>query len=76
MGYQYKYVPVEFGGGIVVNNSAAGHRRLIQQHSVAGWHYVGWIPLTYTRLCSVDTADLVFERPDPEEQTEKNDVSV
>lgn len=50
------------GGGILTDNDGASHRALIARCIAEGWHYVGWVPLTFTGHGGIHEIDLIFER--------------
>ena len=40
--YQYKYIPVDTGGGFL--SDTREHRELIDAYAAEGWRYVGFFP--------------------------------
>ena len=58
--YQYKYVPLDTGGGFF--SRAWEHRELIDQYAAEGWRYVGFFPTAFTGHGGISIVDLVFER--------------
>ena len=44
--YQYKYIPVDTGGGFL--SDTREHRELIDAYAAEGWRYVGFFPVSFT----------------------------
>lgn len=60
--YQYKYVELDVGGGILFGNNDCAHRQAIDANAKDGWRYAGYLPISYTGRGSAATVDLIFER--------------
>ena len=60
--YEYRYIELQVGGGIFINNSNCAHRSLIEEQAKAGWRYVGFIPNCFTGNGGLKEIDLIFER--------------
>ena len=42
--YQYKYIPVDTGGGFL--SGSREHRERIDKYAAEGWRYVGFFPVS------------------------------
>ena len=58
--YQYKYIPVDTGGGFL--SDTREHRELIDAYAAEGWRYVGFFPVSFTSHGGISRVDLIFER--------------
>ena len=58
--YEYKYVPVETGGGFL--SGSREHRELIDRYAAEGGRYVGFFPVAFTDHGGISNVDLIFER--------------
>ena len=58
--YEYKYVPVETGGGFL--SGSREHREVIDRYAAQGWRYVGFFPVAFTGHGGISNVDLIFER--------------
>ena len=58
--YQYKYIPVDTGGGFL--SDTREHRELIDAYAAEGWRYVGFFPVSFTSHGGIKSVDLIFER--------------
>ena len=61
--YEYDYVTIYTGGGLLLNNSACDHREIINRKAADGWRFVGYVPAKFTSYGGTKSLDLVFERP-------------
>lgn len=57
-----KFERLRVGGGQFINNEEAKHREIIVKHAAEGWHYAGYVPLTFTGQGAPKEIDLIFER--------------
>ena len=60
--YEYKYVTIELGGGIWINNADRRHREAIDREAKDGWRYVGYVPIDFNGRGAPMGVDLIFER--------------
>ena len=58
--YQYKYIPVDTGGGFLTGSRE--HRERIDKYAAEGWRYVGFFPVSFTGHGGISMVDLIFER--------------
>ena len=58
--YQYKYIPVDTGGGFL--SGSREHRERIDKYAAEGWRYVGFFPVSFTGHGGISMVDLIFER--------------
>ena len=58
--YQYKYIPVDTGGGFL--SDTREHRELIDAYAAEGWRYVGFFPVSFTSHGGISRVDLILER--------------
>ena len=58
--YQYKYIPVDTGGGFL--SGSREHRELIDKYAAEGGRYVGIFPVSFTSHGGISQVDLIFER--------------
>ena len=61
MMYEYKYIPMDTGGGFLLSGSRE-HREIIDRYAAEGWRYVGFVPVTFTGHGGISNVDLIFER--------------
>ncbi len=57
-----RFERLKVGGGSLIDNDEAKHRATIERYLAEGWHYAGWVPLTFTGHGGVKEIDLIFEK--------------
>jgi len=68
--WEYRYVNVDTGGGLIFDNYAARHREIIDAAAREGWRFVGTVPTLFTSQGGVKALDLVFECEVPDRENE------
>ena len=58
--YQYKYIPVDTGGGFL--SGSREHPELIDKYAAEGWRYIVFFPVSVTGHGGISQVDLIFER--------------
>ncbi|MDR3970393.1 MAG: DUF4177 domain-containing protein, partial [Dysosmobacter sp.] len=53
--YQYKYIPVDTGGGFL--SGSREHRELIDKYAAEGWRYIGFFPVSFTGHGGISQVD-------------------